>query len=247
MAMLLRSDAEEQPRLVEKAKGAAAQQDVDFALGGLSIFRFRFLFIDFIYPYMEDVFAFVAKAAVRIPLTQAILSPFQLEVWLALMLSLLLAWTGLVVLRRCTPRDKLVGTEPDAWFLMSTLIRQGELKCEYRTLSFRVLLAAWLLLSLVASSSYSCLLLSFMTVPTYSPPVDTAQRLQAALKSGEYGAGTAKATAQHTLIEAPSSGIFLLREGVMREGVIEDDSASSTKQVKASGILRPTMVDETTI
>ncbi|KAH9367429.1 hypothetical protein HPB48_012223 [Haemaphysalis longicornis] len=122
------------------------------------------------------------------------------------MLSLLLAWTGLVVLRRCTPRDKLVGTEPDAWFLMSTLIRQGELKCEYRTLSFRVLLAAWLLLSLVASSSYSCLLLSFMTVPTYSPPVDTAQRLQAALKSGEYGAGTAKATAQHTLIEINKKG-----------------------------------------
>ncbi|KAH9367430.1 hypothetical protein HPB48_012222 [Haemaphysalis longicornis] len=68
---------------LQASKAPLKTQDVDFALGGLSIFRFRFLFIDFIYPYMEDVFAFVAKAAVRIPLTQAILSPFQLEVTVA--------------------------------------------------------------------------------------------------------------------------------------------------------------------
>ncbi|KAH9367707.1 hypothetical protein HPB48_011361 [Haemaphysalis longicornis] len=44
------------------------------------MFRFRFLFLDFVYPYMADVFAFVAKAPMRIPLTQAILYPFQLKV-----------------------------------------------------------------------------------------------------------------------------------------------------------------------
>ncbi|KAK8769001.1 hypothetical protein V5799_014537, partial [Amblyomma americanum] len=54
-----------------------AVHEVDFALGGLSVFYFRFLFIDFVYPYITDVFAFVSKAPTRIPLTQAIVYPFQ--------------------------------------------------------------------------------------------------------------------------------------------------------------------------
>ncbi|KAL1423048.1 hypothetical protein MTO96_021437 [Rhipicephalus appendiculatus] len=51
--------------------------DVDIAVGGLSVFYFRFLYVDFVYPYITDVFAFVSKAPTRIPLTQAIIYPFQ--------------------------------------------------------------------------------------------------------------------------------------------------------------------------
>ncbi|KAH7946056.1 hypothetical protein HPB49_019682 [Dermacentor silvarum] len=205
-------------------------QDVDIALGGLSVFYFRFLFIDFVYPYITDVFAFVSKAPTRIPLTQAIIYPFQqqardsaclstnpafkthnpalfaqllpmtAQVWMALFASLLVAWAGVVILRRWTPREKLVGDAPDIWLLLATLIRQSDWGSEFRTLSFRCLLTAWLVLSLVASNSYSCLLLSFMSVPAFSPRVDTSERLQEAILAGKYTAGTSNGTAQYTLI-----------------------------------------------
>ncbi|XP_054926532.2 glutamate receptor-like [Dermacentor andersoni] len=183
-----------------------AVHDVDIALGGLSVFYFRFLFIDFVYPYITDVFAFVSKAPTPIPLTQAIIYPFQQQVWMALFASLLVAWAGVVVLRRWTPREKLVGDAPDIWLLLATLIRQSDWGSEFRTLSFRCLLTAWLILSVVASNSYSCLLLSFMSVPAFSPRVDTSERLQEAILAGKYTAGTSNGTAQYTLIMESSEG-----------------------------------------
>ncbi|XP_077485128.1 putative glutamate receptor [Amblyomma americanum] len=186
--------------------GQVHRKEVDFALGGLSVFYFRFLFIDFVYPYITDVFAFVSKAPTRIPLTQAIVYPFQKQVWTALFASLLVAWSALVLLRRWTPRDRLVGSEPDVWLLFATLVRQSDWSSEYRTLSFRCLLTAWLLLALVASNSYSCLLLSFMSVPAFSPHVDTPEKLQEAILEGRYTAGTSNGTAQFTLIMEAREG-----------------------------------------
>ncbi|XP_075748187.1 glutamate receptor ionotropic, delta-1-like [Rhipicephalus microplus] len=186
--------------------GQIHRKEVDIAVGGLSVFYFRFLFVDFVYPYITDVFAFVSKAPTRLPLTQTIIYPFQQQVWMALFASLLVAWAGVIVLRRWTPRDKLVGDAPDIWLLFATLVRQSDWGSEFRTLSFRCLLAAWLLLSLVASNSYSCLLLSFMSVPAFSPHVDTPERLQEAILAGKYTAGTSNGTAQYTLIMETREG-----------------------------------------
>ncbi|KAL1423049.1 hypothetical protein MTO96_021438 [Rhipicephalus appendiculatus] len=136
---------------------------------------------------------------------------------MALFASLLVAWAGVVVLRRWTPRDKLVGDAPDIWLLFATLIRQSDWGSEFRTLSFRCLLTAWLLLSLVASNSYSCLLLSFMSVPAFSPRVDTPERLQEAILAGKYTAGTSNGTAQYTLImEAREGPLATVRSCMVR-------------------------------
>ncbi|KAH8023008.1 hypothetical protein HPB51_009612 [Rhipicephalus microplus] len=195
-----------------------AVHEVDIAVGGLSVFYFRFLFVDFVYPYITDVFAFVSKAPTRLPLTQTIIYPFQQQVWMALFASLLVAWAGVIILRRWTPRDKLVGDAPDIWLLFATLVRQSDWGSEFRTLSFRCLLAAWLLLSLVASNSYSCLLLSFMSVPAFSPHVDTPERLQEAILAGKYTAGTSNGTAQYTLIMETREGpLAAVRSCMLRD------------------------------
>ncbi|CAN7945311.1 unnamed protein product, partial [Ixodes hexagonus] len=101
-------------------------QEVDFSLGGLSVFYLRYMFVDYVYPFMVDVFAFVTKKPTRIPLTQAILHPFQTSVWIGLMASLVTAWAGLRLLRRWTPREHLVGSQPGIWFLLAALVRQSE-------------------------------------------------------------------------------------------------------------------------
>ncbi|KAL3181995.1 hypothetical protein MRX96_035459 [Rhipicephalus microplus] len=198
--------------------GQIHRKEVDIAVGGLSVFYFRFLFVDFVYPYITDVFAFVSKAPTRLPLTQTIIYPFQQQVWMALFASLLVAWAGVIILRRWTPRDKLVGDAPDIWLLFATLVRQSDWGSEFRTLSFRCLLAAWLLLSLVASNSYSCLLLSFMSVPAFSPHVDTPERLQEAILAGKYTAGTSNGTAQYTLIMETREGpLAAVRSCMLRD------------------------------
>ncbi|EEC10829.1 hypothetical protein IscW_ISCW007047 [Ixodes scapularis] len=101
-------------------------QEVDFSLGGLSVFYLRYMFVDFVYPFIVDVFAFVTKTPTRKPLTQAILYPFQRPVWAGLAISLVMAWAGLHLLRRWTPREQLVGSEPGIWFLLAALVRQSK-------------------------------------------------------------------------------------------------------------------------
>lgn len=72
----------------------------------------------------------------------------------------------------------------------------GNWSGEYRTVSFRCLVGAWLALSLVAANAYSCLLHSVMSVPAFGARVSTIEELEAALQAGKMTAGTANGTAQ---------------------------------------------------
>ncbi|XP_064469548.1 glutamate receptor ionotropic, delta-1-like [Ornithodoros turicata] len=172
-------------------------------------------YVDFVYPYLVDTFAFVTKVPRRLPFKKAITQPFRFEVWLCILASLATTSLVLGLLWRWTPRRFLVGQPPDFWLLLATLTHQSGWRSAYKTTSFRFLLGSWLLLTTVTANAYSCLLLSLLNVPEYDEQIDTVPQLERAIRAGKVAAGTANGTAQARFIMSSTAGTLnLIRQQV---------------------------------
>ncbi|XP_064482521.1 glutamate receptor U1-like [Ornithodoros turicata] len=197
--------------------GMVHRKEVDVSLGGLSIFYNRVKYVDYIYPYIVDCFAFVTKVPRRMPFTHAIVQPFRIQVWLSLLASLAVGAIVLRLLQRWTPDHSLVGRVPDLWLLLATLAYQSGWRSEYQTTSYRIFRGTWLVLAVVLAQAYCCVLLAVLSVPQYEKDIDTVSQLEEAIKSGKMRAGTANGTAQVTLIQMSTTTIMMLIRRLLDE------------------------------
>ncbi|XP_050728411.1 glutamate receptor ionotropic, delta-2-like isoform X2 [Eriocheir sinensis] len=152
--------------------GEVQHRLADFSLD-LSVVAEREVIIDFSIGYLLEPLTFVTSKPKPLPQWQAVVRPFGGGVWASLGAVLLLSGPLLWLLRRLSDSP---ASMPDAVFhTFAALVCQS--RQWPRPTPVRVFVASWLLLCLVAAVSFVGNLTAFLTVPAYSPTLETLDDL----------------------------------------------------------------------
>ncbi|XP_040573177.1 ionotropic receptor 21a isoform X2 [Lepeophtheirus salmonis] len=156
--------------------GMAQRQEVDICLGTIVRSYEREIVIDFSETIFFTTTTFITRNPAPLPKWQAILSPFQPSLWIALVFGMLsffvinylfIKWT-LIPMNEVTLTYSFLS-------MWASFMNQGI--PHPKLSSYRVLLASWFLFSLCVVSSYAGSLFSSLTLPRYEVAIDSLNQL----------------------------------------------------------------------
>ncbi|XP_069995906.1 probable glutamate receptor [Penaeus vannamei] len=160
--------------------GMLQRQEVEFALGPFGVTSSRETVCDFSVPVKTENSAILVTRPAQQSDVSGFLKPFTLPVWLLILASVVAifwAFAGVMVaegkLLRRSPRNPL---SLSALWVVKALTQEGT-EWLPRTDGARVVVATWLLASLVFMSSYSGILTAMLTVPRVDIPIDSMRDL----------------------------------------------------------------------
>ncbi|XP_068238585.1 glutamate receptor ionotropic, delta-2-like [Palaemon carinicauda] len=191
--------------------GMVAKREVAFGISVLSISDSRLRVVDFTCPYSSGRYVLMSRSPKQKNRALAVLSPFQLQVWVCITSAVLLM--GPVVYSIAYLVNKYVannGEEIDfLWFhfnMFRNIVNQGNL-IEDKSFQVRVVLAFWFLFCVINAALYSGMLTATLAIPAYETPIDSLQDLPRATKEG-FTIGTLGGSNYEFIFKTATEGIF---------------------------------------
>nr|XP_021002400.2 probable glutamate receptor [Parasteatoda tepidariorum] len=162
--------------------GMVHRGEADIAINQISITEERLSVVDFSIPYTDEIVPFVAPAPKRISSLIVYLYPFDITVWVLCAITLITLPLMYVLLINQTQTY-------DAVFIkvFGYLLRQPAAD-KKKSFAHRVFILVCLVFSLVISSSYCAVLLSFLSVPLYESKLRNFKELSEAVIQGRHTA-----------------------------------------------------------
>ncbi|KAI0212673.1 Glutamate receptor 4 [Lamellibrachia satsuma] len=187
--------------------GELTDGKADLAIAPLTITSIRERVIDFSKPYMSlGISIMIKKPDKQKPGIFSFMNPLAFEIWMYIILAYLGVSLGLFLVSRFSPyewqiEDSVNGSSfandftvlNSFWFALSAIMRQG---CDIspRSMSGRIVGAAWWFFTLILISSYTANLVAFLTVERMLTPIESADDLakQTEILYGTLHAGSTK-------------------------------------------------------
>ncbi|XP_068239646.1 probable glutamate receptor isoform X3 [Palaemon carinicauda] len=191
--------------------GMVARREAVIGVSALAISESRLGVVDFTCPYITGMYLLMSRSPKEKNRALAVLSPFQLKVWICVTLTVLLMGPVLwlisyVVKNYVTIDGKAINYQ---WFhlnIFRNVVNQGNFIQE-ESLPIRVVLAFWFLFCLINAALYSGMLTAVLAIPAYETPIDSLEDLPRATKEG-FTVGTLEGSSYETLFKTATEGIF---------------------------------------
>ncbi|XP_068239641.1 probable glutamate receptor isoform X10 [Palaemon carinicauda] len=191
--------------------GMVARREAVIGASVLSISASRLRVVDFTCPYITGMYLLMSRSPKEKNRALAVLSPFQLQVWIGITLTVLLI--GPIVYLISYVVNKYVTIDGKAidyqWFhlnMFRNVVNQGNFILE-ESLQVRVVLAFWFLFCLINAALYSGMLTAVLAIPAYETPIDFLRDLPRATKEG-FTVGTIGDSNYETFFKTATEGIF---------------------------------------
>jgi phage shock protein PspC (stress-responsive transcriptional regulator) len=150
-------------------------QEVDLSAYGYVPTAERIQMFDFTIPALYDQYRFMVQYPKEQSRLWGPVRPFQLPVWIVFLISILAAIFWLSWLMKFTTRRNQNFrnlTDRNSIYVCSTILGQAEY-FNHKKLSLRILMAIWLLMTLILVNSYTGNLISYLTVSKLNPIVNS--------------------------------------------------------------------------
>lgn len=188
--------------------GMIQRGEADLVVMNMIITEERWKIVDFTYPHHTDSVTFVTRKLKKDPEILAILRPFQLEVWIMLLVSVL---TMNVVLYLFL-RKKLVYS--DVFFDVLAVLFHQAVSFRRKSCREKSLIFIWILGGMFITNCYLSLLLSFLTFPTVQFVKDIPD-LANQVKNGKYKVMIRESSPfQKLLLESKDESARIIAEGI---------------------------------
>ncbi|XP_076348332.1 putative glutamate receptor [Tachypleus tridentatus] len=201
--------------------GMIHRQEVDLAMGGMTISLARRQVVDFSPAYCFDRTTFVTRAPSENSKAWVIVFPFQWTVWLAITLAVFTEAFNLLMSENCfhlytsaqgiredeekKSNDKFVYLKAVVLLLKGIVAQDSYVP---NTHPGRFLMATWWIFVVTIITAYSGTLTSFMANPGTQESLDTIDKLVDKIKAGTFSCGVIKDSSDHNLFKNPQSEAF---------------------------------------
>ncbi|XP_076352268.1 putative glutamate receptor [Tachypleus tridentatus] len=201
--------------------GMIHRQEVDLAMGGMTISLARRQVVDFSPAYCFDRTTFVTRAPSENSKAWVIVFPFQWTVWLAITLAVFTVAFNLLMSENCfhlytfaqgiredeekKSNDKFVYLKAVVLLLKGIVAQDSYVP---NTHPGRFLMATWWIFVVTIITAYSGTLTSFMANPGTQESLDTIDKLVDKIKAGTFSCGVIKDSSDHNLFKNPQSEAF---------------------------------------
>ncbi|XP_067131594.1 glutamate receptor ionotropic, kainate glr-3-like [Centruroides vittatus] len=186
-------------------------------LGAISLYATydRFQVVKFTAHVSGSRVIFVVSGPKQLSKLTTIIRPFSFEVWICVFAALFvtaIAFYSIVkgnvyFLHKTTSWTM----KKICWFLIRSLISQGNEINQDKSTSSRIIIGIWLLVTTVLISAYSGVLFSYMAYPAYEKVPRTIEELSNAVKNHEYSCGSLSFSAMKKMImDAPKGMVTIL-------------------------------------
>ncbi|XP_068238834.1 glutamate receptor ionotropic, delta-2-like isoform X2 [Palaemon carinicauda] len=191
--------------------GMVARREVTLGASTLTMSESRMRAVHFAHPYLHGNFLLISRTPKEKNRALAVLSPFQLQIWICITSAVLLM--GPIVYLITYVINKYVAMDGKAidyqWFhynIFRNVINQGNFIQE-ESLPVRVVLAFWFLFCLINAALYSGMLTAVLAIPAYETPINSLQDLPKATKEG-FTVGTLAGSHYESIFKTATEGIF---------------------------------------
>ncbi|XP_066961281.1 glutamate receptor 2-like isoform X2 [Macrobrachium rosenbergii] len=190
--------------------GMVARREAAMGFSGLSYSDNRMRVVDFTATYHTGRYLLLSRSPKQKNKALSVLSPFGLEIWVCITLTVLLM--GPVVYVMSHLLNKFVGADVKIdfqWFQFNTfrnIVNQGNLMTE-DALQIRVVLLFWFFFCAVNAALYSGMLTAVLAIPAYETPIDSLQDLPRAVKEG-FTVGTLGGSNYEALFKSATEGVL---------------------------------------
>lgn len=152
--------------------GMIQRGECDMAAGAITITAVRGTAVDFSYPYDEDKIGFVARKPSPLPKYQALMWPFQMDVWLSVAAAMAVFWPLYWAVGRFLARDTRIKFGIAFLHTWMPVFAQGIYVWGTKR-SVKVLLLSWAVFGWVIDLAYSGNLVAMLTYPARSKALNT--------------------------------------------------------------------------
>ncbi|XP_076315953.1 putative glutamate receptor [Tachypleus tridentatus] len=181
--------------------------EADFALTNIGMTYEREEVVDFTYPYMIGSMSFVTHAPREKSRALAIVKPFSVQLWIAILISVVATSVVTVLLARNSFRpERNNWTLGEAtWYFFGALTLQGGERLPLRT-STRLIVACYWLFAIIIVAGFSGSLTSFMNVPEKELPINTISELAHRVQNKQLKVGTLRGTLPYANFMSATEG-----------------------------------------
>ncbi|XP_057374584.2 glutamate receptor ionotropic, kainate 2-like [Daphnia carinata] len=179
--------------------------EIDIVATAFSVTYPRSKLIDYSFPFSAEPMSILIPYPRLDSTISGIVRPFQYEVWIGIILSILILALILWLISRFESRREAfrgkIGLFDYFWFLFRVLANSNEVIAF--TLATRLIVTAWCLTAVVFVNSYTSSLVSYLMAPKFVPVITTLQSLA---DSKEISLMVLKHTSVETTLFAATTG-----------------------------------------
>ncbi|XP_066950655.1 probable glutamate receptor [Macrobrachium rosenbergii] len=189
--------------------GMVARREVAFAICGISIHELRKRVVDYTTMYSQGFLRIFSRAPKQKNRALAVLSPFTLQVWIGITISVLGTATVLSLqskLLQLLRMERALNASEYYFNIFRSLVAQGNL-IKAKLWSQRFILYFWYLFCLINAALYSGMLTAVITVPEFETPIDALTDLARAVKDG-FTLGVTRETTNEYIFKRATGGIY---------------------------------------
>ncbi|XP_068200308.1 uncharacterized protein [Palaemon carinicauda] len=188
--------------------GLVARREADFAICAISLSALRKTVVDFPYPYYRSPLGIFSRAPKQKSRVFAILSPFNVQVWVCIIASVLVIGPIVALMSKVpsTGGHPVLAFQMFSFNMFRSIVVQGN-RLQATSLSQRFVLVTWYMFCLIVSAMYSGMLTASLAIPAFEAPIDYLTDLPRAVKQG-FDIGVYKDTTNELLFREAKDGIY---------------------------------------
>ncbi|XP_076373159.1 putative glutamate receptor [Tachypleus tridentatus] len=212
--------------------GMVQRQEAEIAVSDIGMSNSRAEVIDFTYPYVNDQINFLIQAPREKPRALAIIRPFSLEMWIAILVVVIgtALTTALVARTTIRPQANSWTFGQSLWYYCGALTFQGADELPDRN-SQRIIIGSYWLFAIIIVAGFSGSLTSFMNVPGKELPIDTISELARRVQNKQIKVGTVSNSLMYAnLISATKGDLAIIGNGIKNDikGTLVDTTRKGT-------------------
>ncbi|KAL1129948.1 hypothetical protein AAG570_012892 [Ranatra chinensis] len=158
--------------------GVVAQSDVDMVAGFLPIVPGSHAYVSWGTELLQNVYHVIMKRPLESASGSGLLAPFDMDVWLLILLSLVVVgpvmfaimWLRMRLMK--DPKLKMHRLGSCVWFVYGALMKQGS-TLNPETDSSRIMFATWWIFILILTAFYTANLTAFLTWSLFTLPIQS--------------------------------------------------------------------------
>ncbi|XP_068204604.1 probable glutamate receptor [Palaemon carinicauda] len=189
--------------------GMVARREAAFAICSISIHEKRKTVVDFSTWYSQGYLQIFSRAPKQKSRALAVLSPFPLQVWIGITISVLGTATILALQSKMLDLyriNRMLNVEEYYFNIFRSLVIQGNM-IKAKLWSQRFILFFWYLFCLINAALYSGMLTAVITVPEFETPINALSDLARAVKEG-FTLGVTRETTNEYIFKEATEGIY---------------------------------------
>ncbi|GBM27377.1 putative glutamate receptor [Araneus ventricosus] len=180
--------------------GLVVREEADFAMNMIALTGVRREVLNFSYPYNVDGTTFFMEAPALLPKGLAYFYPFGFILWVSVLFSMFLApFVFKYVFRNAYSLSKL-------FFEVTGSFLGLPFNAVVQDFGSRILLLSWLVYVKILALCYCAVLLSFVTIPLKTEPIQNINQLANVIKEGKCNGLIFRGTSDHNAFYSAASG-----------------------------------------